>query len=57
MKPNWSYLIDRAVEEGISLGWNRAHKHTSTPSPETIKTDIYDAVSNSLSTIIDWEAQ
>lgn len=30
-------LVVEAVEFGVRLGWNRAHKHTPTPSEEVFK--------------------
>ncbi|MCC7542390.1 MAG: hypothetical protein IT379_39595 [Deltaproteobacteria bacterium] len=29
-------VIERAVNEGLSAGWRRAHKHTDTPTVEAI---------------------
>ena len=37
-------LFTEAVEAGIDYGWNRAHKHTPTPTEEQIK----DAIQNSI---------
>lgn len=37
MKVKTYRLIERLVDEGIQGGWNRAHKHTETPSPDSIK--------------------
>jgi len=47
-------VISRAVEEGIEYGWNRAHKHTDTPSKDHILTEIDNAVMNSLSEVIQY---
>lgn len=30
-------VLTAAVETGLLLGWNRAHKHTPTPTPEAIR--------------------
>jgi hypothetical protein len=48
-------LIDRAVEEGISYGWNRAHKHISDPEPEFVKEQIGIAVMGALCEIMDFD--
>ena len=47
-------LVARAVEEGISIGWNRAHKHTDHPHEETIKNAIENEVMSALSDVIVW---
>lgn len=41
-------VFSRAVEEGVSYGWNHAHKHTDTPDVEAIKNEIYEAVLSSV---------
>ena len=40
LKCNTYTIVERAVEEGVVWGWNRAHKHTDTPSEEYIKEQI-----------------
>lgn len=37
-------IVERAVEEGIESGWERAHKHTETPRQETILEEIKRAI-------------
>ena len=37
MKIKMYPLIAAIVEEGVRAGYSRAHKHTDTPDPETIK--------------------
>ena len=44
MRPNYYVIIDRAVEEGVLYGWNRAHKHEETPTPEAVREAIASAV-------------
>lgn len=48
MKPNWHYIISRAVGEGVDYGWMRAYKHTDTPDADTIKENIDKAVMDAL---------
>jgi len=48
MKPNSYRVLDRAVEEGVEYGWNRAYKYTDTPGPDTIKEQIMIAVMNAI---------
>lgn len=45
-------VISRAIEEGIGYGWNRAHKHTDTPSRDHILTEIENAIMNSLGEVL-----
>ena len=45
-------VVSRAIEDGIEYGYNRAHKHTTTPSPEALKTAIYEAITNSLCEVL-----
>lgn len=44
VKINAYAVLDRAVDAGIQYGWNRAHKHTATPSPQQIQDEIARAV-------------
>lgn len=39
-------LFAQCVEIGVRLGWNRAHKHTDTPTEEVILGAIINAVCN-----------
>lgn len=48
-------VISRAVEEGIARGWNRAHKHSDSPSPETIRIAIEEEVMLEISDVVDFE--
>ena len=45
-------VISRAVEEGVECGYNRAHKHTDTPSKDGMITAIEDAVMLNLSEVL-----
>ena len=47
MKVKMYPLIERIVEQGIESGWYRAHKHTDTPSEETIKLCVAEHIMNS----------
>jgi hypothetical protein len=44
MRANEYRLMEECVERGVSAGWRRAHKHTDTPSPESIMREIEAAV-------------
>lgn len=37
-------LLERCIEEGIELGWSRAHKHTDAPTEEQIRSHINEAI-------------
>lgn len=41
-------VLRNAVEEGVRCGWNRAHKHTSGPTPEHVEEQIVQAVMNAV---------
>jgi hypothetical protein len=51
MKAKEFKLLTLAIESGICLGFNHAHKHEDHPSADTIKHRIQDAVMNE---ICDW---
>jgi hypothetical protein len=51
LRPKTYRVLELAIEEGISLGWNRAHKHEENPHEETIK-DVIRA--NVMLTIGEW---
>jgi hypothetical protein len=48
-------IIERALEEGINYGYMRAHKHTATPSEDTLKHEMFQSVLNALHEIITFE--
>lgn len=49
------WIIQRAVEEGIAYGLQRAHKHTDNPDNNHIALEIEQAVMSALDEIIDFE--
>lgn len=51
MRPNVLKLIEQCVEDGIILGWNKAHKHTDDPSPKIVQEQISYSV---MSEIHEW---
>lgn len=48
MVANEYNLMEQCVEDGVSIGWLRAHKHTDTPTPTQIQQQIMDAVMNEI---------
>jgi hypothetical protein len=55
MKAKEYNLIAQCVETGVMLGWNRAHKHTDTPDPDTIRNAIEQAVLNEICEWFDFD--
>lgn len=47
-------IIERAVEEGVTYGYNRAFKHTDAPKTEVLKDSIANAVMNEICEIMDF---
>lgn len=48
MRANEYLILDEAVENGVSYGYERAHKHTDNPDAESIKDAIRLAVMNEI---------
>lgn len=44
MTPKDFKLLVRCVEDGVAYGYNRAHKHTDSPTAEVIRDQIENAV-------------
>jgi hypothetical protein len=44
MKVNEYQVMRDCIQAGINRGWQRAHKHTETPSPEQVLEAIEDAI-------------
>ena len=47
-------IIQKAVEEGLEFGWNRAHKHEDLPCKEVIMEHLVQNIMDSLDEIIDF---
>jgi hypothetical protein len=47
-------VFRRAVEEGVSIGWRRAHKHTDSPGEDAIKDQILTEVLNAVDEVFDF---
>ena len=48
MKPNIHRILSRCIEEGLVVGYNRAHKHNDEPTSETIVDCQYTAIMNEI---------
>ena len=51
MKPKLHKVLEIAVEQGVSYGYQRAHKHVENPTEGAIIDSIVEQVMNSLD---DW---
>lgn len=51
MRANAYKLIERCVEDGVTLGYNRAHKHDDNPSQAHIEDQIIQAI---MTEICEW---
>ena len=41
-------VLEMAVEQGVTLGWNRAHKHVEHPDEVAIRDHIAEAVTSEI---------
>jgi len=48
-------VLARAVEEGIQMGWNRAHKHTNTPDTDHVMESVYNEIMNSVCEVFNFD--
>lgn len=55
MKPNFRKVLETAVEQGVSYGYRRAHKHVENPSEQSIIMNIEEQVMNSIDEWFDFE--
>lgn len=55
MRPRTYSILDRAVEEGVKLGYNRAHKHTSKPTEALLLERIQDAVMEKICEVFEFD--
>lgn len=49
------HLLERAISEGLEIGWNRAHKHVDDPSPDFILEQQEREIMNKLDEIVDFD--
>jgi hypothetical protein len=55
LRPRLDRILDLCIENGIELGWNRAHKHTDNPQDDAIKAEIAQAIWAELDEYFDFE--
>ena len=57
MKPNTYVILQRAVEEGALLGYQRAFKRVENPTEEQIVEALTDAIMLSVSEVFEFSHQ
>jgi len=55
MKPKLHKILETAVEQGVSYGFSRAHKHLENPTEGAIIDSIVEQVMNSLDEWFDFD--
>jgi hypothetical protein len=55
MKPKLHKILETAVEQGVSYGFSRAHKHIENPTEGAIIDSIVEQVMNSLDEWFDFD--
>lgn len=53
----WDVLLARAIDEGMSVGFERAHKHTDNPSREHLLTEIDRGIWEQLDAVLVFEVR
>ena len=48
MRPKFHKILEQAINEGVSYGYRRAHKHIENPTEGAIIDSIVEQVMNSL---------
>ena len=48
MKPKLYVILEQAVEEGVTRGYHKSHKHVENPTRETLIENITDYVMSSI---------
>ena len=55
MKPKFYFILQEAIEQGISRGFYKAHKHAENPSEDTVIGSIQEYVMESLHEYFDFD--
>lgn len=48
MKPKFQTVLGMCIQEGIAIGYARAHKHTDTPSEVDLRREIEQEIWNEI---------
>lgn len=57
MKVRTYEVLSRAIEEGVSYGWHRAHKHTDKPDGDAVIEQIRQAVMNEICEVFEFSEE
>jgi len=57
MKPKFRTILEIAIDEGVSTGYYRAHKHVENPTPEAIIEIIQEHVMSKMYEYFDFEEE
>ena len=55
MTPKFRKVLEIAIEQGVSYGYSRAHKHVENPTESVIIDNITEQVMNSIDDWFDFE--
>jgi hypothetical protein len=55
MKPKFRVILEQAINEGVSYGYRRAHKHLENPTEEQICEHIEEQVMSSIYEYFDFD--
>ena len=55
MRPKYYRILSRAIEEGINIGYRRAHRHTETPTDDHIKERIESAILDEICEVMSFD--
>lgn len=55
MRAKLRTILERAISDGITYGYHRAHKHTDTPSEELMISQIENGIWLEIDEVIDFE--
>jgi hypothetical protein len=55
LRVNIYKVVSEAVEQGVTYGYRRAHKHVDNPDEEHMKQELFNGVLNALCEVIDFD--
>ena len=55
MKPKFAVILNQCIETGLNVGWERAHKHTETPTKDELLVKIEVAIWDEIHEFFDME--